>query len=86
MGFIGSDTRACSGWDSTGSLKPAIFASTPELPAATQPTVLAPMKPRLVSTPSTLPPLMRKPVTSVCCSRSTPSASAPRAKPQATAS
>ena len=52
-GLIGSDTSACSGWLSIGRRRPAIAASTLEWPAATTPTFFAPMKPRLVSTPTT---------------------------------
>jgi hypothetical protein len=48
-------------------------------PATATPTFLAPMKPRVVSTPRMRPFSIRMPVTSHCWIRSTPRRSAPRA-------
>ena len=47
-------------------------ATSEELPAAARPSFLQPMKPRLVSTPTTLPFSMRMPVTSQFWMMSTP--------------
>ncbi|KGW46752.1 hypothetical protein Y049_5881 [Burkholderia pseudomallei MSHR684] len=61
-------------------------ASVVVLPAATTATFFALMKPLTVSTPTTAPPSRRMPVTWQFWMMSTPARSAPRAKPQATAS
>ena len=59
---------------------PAMFMMTEEWPAATTPTFLAPMKPRVVSTPVTAPFGARlTPVTSQFWMMWTPRAEAPRA-------
>ena len=86
MGLSGSDTRACSGWLSIGSRTSAILASMLLWPAATSATFLVLIAPRLVSMPTTAPFSRRIPTTSQFWMMSTPSASAARAKPQATAS
>ena len=54
-GLIGSDTIACSRWLEIGSRNPAMAASTLEWPATAMATFLAPMAPRVVSTPVTRP-------------------------------
>ena len=66
IGFTGSDTKACNGLDSIGKRKPAIAATTPELPAVTQATFLAPIKPCVVCTPTTAPSSVTMSVTSHC--------------------
>ena len=52
IGLIGSETNACKGLLSSGSLKPAMLAITLECPAATTPTFLVLIKPFVVSIPS----------------------------------
>ena len=64
----------------------AIAATWEDRPATTMPTFLARIAPREVCTPVTLPFSISMPVTSQFWIRSTPRRSAPRAKPQATAS
>ena len=78
-GLTGSETRACKGKLSIGRRKPAMFAITLECPAATTASFAQRIGPLVVSTPSTLPPLTRMPVTSQFWMISTPKASAPRA-------
>ena len=79
QGLTGSETSACSGKLSIGRRKPAMAASTLEWPAATSASLRQAIPPRLVSTPTTLPPSTRMPVTSQFWMMSTPLASAPRA-------
>src|SRR4051812_23351224 len=83
-GSCSSETRACRGWDCTGSRNPACSASTLLCPAAARPTTPAPIRPRVVSTPTTRSPSLTKPVTSQCWMTSTPMASQARAKAHAT--
>ena len=73
-----SETSACKGWLWIGSRKPASPASTVEWPAATSPTVVEAIGPRVVCTPVTRPPTTSIPVTSQPCSRSIPYASTAR--------
>ena len=56
-GFSPSETKACSTWLSIGRRSPAIAATREELPATATPTLPAPIGPRVVSTPATLPPV-----------------------------
>ena len=49
-GFTGSETSACSGKLSSGMRRPAIAMITLVWPAATAPTFLARISPRVVST------------------------------------
>ena len=66
---------------------PAIAITTEVWPAATTPTFLAAIAPRVVSTPATAPDASRRiATTSQFWMMSTPRAEAARAKPQATAS
>ncbi|MNL64606.1 hypothetical protein D3C87_1888350 [compost metagenome] len=51
IGFIGSDTKACSGLEASGTRTPAISITTDEWPAADTPIFFAPIKPLDVSTP-----------------------------------
>ena len=62
-----------------GRVSPASPATWPELPATASPTRSTSIAPRVVSTPVTQPPSMRKPTTSQSCTMSTPRASAARA-------
>ena len=59
----------------------AVGSPTPLCPATTTPTVSASIRPFAVSTPLTLPPSIRKPVTSQFWMMSTPRASAAREPP-----
>ena len=71
--------KACTEWLSIGSRKPAMAATRVELPATDSATFLAPMKPFSVSTPSTRPFSIRKPVAAQFWIMSTPRESAMRA-------
>ena len=55
IGFNPSATKACSTWLSIGSRNPAMAATRELLPATAMPTLLAPIGPRVVSTPLTRP-------------------------------
>ena len=77
-GLTGSETSACSGWLSIGRRKPAI-ASTLRVAGDDDADLARPDEALVVSTPTTLPPSRRMPVTSQFWMMSTPRASAARA-------
>ena len=83
-GSSSSDTSACRGWDWIGRSNPAIAATTEECPAAASAIEPAAIRPRVVCTATARPSTTSTPVTSQFWIRSTPIASARRAKPQAT--
>ncbi len=79
QGLIGSLTSACNATDSIGRRNPAMSASWLEWPATTIPSRSQPIAPFVVSTPVTLPPSRRIPVTSQFWMMSIPIAEQARA-------